>query len=210
MKKITTLFFATFVILLSSAQVYPYRDFDKVELNNINGSVDIEIGKDFNVEIMGLPIKSDLLSVEVLPEYKLVITIKKALSWEVMKNINLKIKIVMPEISKLYNNSNANVSITNFIGRYIGIENNGNGNVNLQGSIVDLLDIENTGNGDCSTKSINAKQVTITKAGNGNVQIKTNEPFNAKLSGNGDVINYGKGKATVLKQSGNGQVIYKS
>ncbi len=35
----------------------------------------------------------------------------------------------MPEISKLYNSSNADVIIKNFVGRYLGIEINGNGNV---------------------------------------------------------------------------------
>ena len=127
-----------------------------------------------------------------------------------MKDIRLIIKISMPEISKLSNNSNANISINNFTGRYFGVENNGNGNVEIEGNVVDLLDIENNGNGDCNAKQIEAKEVNITKVGNGDVIIKTNANFKTKLAGNGDIINYGNGKAILLKQSGNGKVVYRN
>jgi hypothetical protein len=40
--------------------------------------------------------------------------------------------------------------------------------------------------------------------------LKTNDNFEASLSGNGDIVNYGTGKAIILKQSGNGQVIYRN
>lgn len=186
-----------------------YKNFDKIELNNINGSVDIQLGKAFSVDIKGLNNNDSSVTVKLENEYKLVISLKKGLGWEVMKNINLKIKITMPEISKLFNNSNADISISNFLGRYLGIENNGNGNVYVSGTIVDVLDIANNGNGDCKTKEIVAKKVNITKTGNGDVVIKTNNAFEVKMSGNGDVVNYGKGIANILKQSGNGKVIYR-
>ena len=210
MKKTFILIVAFFGITISQAQTYNLKNFDKLEFNNINGSVDIELAKDFNVEIVGLPKKSDLLTVKLLSESKLSITLKKGLSWDAMKDIRLIIKISMPEISKLSNNSNANISINNFTGRYFGVENNGNGNVEIEGNVVDLLDIENNGNGDCNAKQIEAKEVNITKVGNGDVIIKTNANFKTKLAGNGDIINYGNGKAILLKQSGNGKVVYRN
>jgi hypothetical protein len=210
MKKTFILIVAFFTITISKAQSYNLKNFDKLEFNNINGSVDIELAKDFNIEIVGLPKNSDLITVKLLPENKLSITLKKGLSWDAMKDIRLIIKISMPEISKLSNNSNANISINNFIGRYFGVENNGNGNVEIEGNVVDLLDIENNGNGDCNAKQIEAKEVNITKVGNGDVIIKTNANFKTKLAGNGDVINYGNGKAIMLKQSGNGKVVYRN
>jgi len=32
---------------------------------------------------------------------------------------------------------------------------------------------------------------------------------NVEMFGNGDIVNYGKGKAIIIKQSGNGKVVYK-
>lgn len=210
MKKITYIFIALMVTVFAKAQNKTLINFDKVELNNINGLVEIELGKPYNVQIEGLPANDSLITINVLDENRLVIALKKNLAWDKMQQLNLKIKIAMPEISKLYNNSNANIGLDNFIGRYLSIKNSGNGNVVLKGTTVDILDIENNGNGDTNAKKIEAKKVTIIKSGNGNIEINTNEPFTAKLAGNGDIVNFGKGKAIVVSQSGNGDIIYRN
>jgi hypothetical protein len=200
-----------FVSLNATAQkVYNnFKDFDKVVLNNINGSVVIETGKEYKIEINGLPEDESIITIEETRENRLIIAMKKGLGWEYTKDLNLKIKITMPGISKLYNNGNGNVTITNLVTRYLGVENDGNGDIILKGTIIDLLEIENSGNGDVKAKQVEAKKVNATKQGNGNIEINTNTSFDAKLSGNGDIINYGNGKAIIIKQSGNGQVIYK-
>ena len=113
----------------------------------------------------------------------------------------------MPEISKLCNSSNADVSVINFVGKYLGIENNGNGNVSLIGSFVDIIEIKNNGNGNLETKNINSKKMDIFKTGNGDVSIKTDADFNVEMNGNGDIVNYGKGKAIIKKQSGSGKIV---
>lgn len=211
MKKI--LFTTTLLIFLNARaqKVYNnFKDFDKVELNNINGAVIIETGKAYSIEIDGLPKDDSLVRIEQAEEFHLIISMKKGLGWEYVKNINLTIRISMPGISKLYNNGNSNVTISNLVTRYLGVENDGNGDVSLKGSIIDLLDIENTGNGDVNAKLVESKKVNVTKQGNGNIQIRTNDNFIARLSGNGDIINYGIGKAIIAKQSGNGQIVYRN
>jgi hypothetical protein len=210
MKKINTTVIALLITIFSIAQQYNFKNFDKLQLNSINGSVDIELGKDFKIDVQGLPKNDSLITIKILKENCLAITLKKGLSWDELKKINLKIKITMPEISKLYNNSNADVVVNNFNGRYFGIENNGNGNTTIRGKVVDELAIANNGNGNTNAKQIEAKKVSAIKNGNGDVLIKTNDNFEASLSGNGDIVNYGTGKAIILKQSGNGQVIYRN
>ncbi len=210
MKKISLFTVIFLASLFAISQQHQLKNFDKVELNNINGSVNIQLGKIFNIDIIGIDKNDSLITIKVLPEYCLVITLKNGLSWDLMKKINLKINITMPEISKLHNNSNADITINNFRGRYIDIENNGNGDVTLEGTTVDSLNIQNNGNGNTIAKNIEAKKANIIKNGNGNIEIKTNEPFIAKLAGNGDVVNFGKAKGNILKQSGNGKVIYKN
>ena len=163
MKKINTTIIALCITIFSMAQQFNFKNFDKVQLNNINGSVDIEVGKEFNVEVKGLPKDNSLVTVEIIKENCLAITLKKGLSWDEVQKINLKIKITMPEISKLYNNSNADVVVNKFTGRYFGIENNGNGNTTIKGKNVDELEIANNGNGNTNAKQIEAKKVTATK-----------------------------------------------
>jgi predicted transport protein len=190
----------------SVTKTFEVTDFDKIALNNVNGEVKIEVGKPFSVSITMDSQDFENLQVEKGAEYKLTIALtKKKGNW--YEGDDAKITITMPEISKLYNNSNANVSIANIKGRYLGIENNSNGDVVVKGQIVDLLDIENIGNGDVKTKNLEAKEVNVGKYGNGNVEIKTNQTFKAKLAGNGDIVNFGSGMASIAKQSGNGKAI---
>lgn len=187
-----------------------FTNFDKVILNNINGSVDIVKGNVFKIEIDGIPKNDSIINIEQLNENRLKISMKKELSWDYTKNLNIKITITMPGISKLYNNGNSNVTINSLETRYLGVENEGNGDVTLDGKIIDLLDIENSGNGDVKAKKIEAKKVSATKRGNGDIEINTNNNFEVSISGNGDIINYGTGKAIITKQSGNGNVIYRN
>ena len=114
----------------------------------------------------------------------------------------------MPEISKLYNFSNADVSVQKFIGNYFGIENKGNGNVSVEGSVVEFIEIKNNGN--LETKNIISKKVDISKSGNGDINIRTDANFDVEMEGNGDIVNYGKGKAIINKQSGTGKVVYRN
>lgn len=92
----------------------------------------------------------------------------------------------------------------------MGIENKGNGNVSIVGSIVDFLEINNNGNGNLETKNIISTKVEISKSGNGDVNIRTDSNFNVQMVGNGDMVNYGKGKAIIAKQSGTGKVVYRN
>ena len=193
----------------SNTKAYDFKDFDKVQIENINGEVEIEIGKSFSITVSG----KDNAQQQVLitkSEDKLLVKLdsKFATDWKSRKVV--KVKIVMPEISKLLNSSNADVRIQDFTGRYFGIENNGNGNVSVVGSVVDHIEINNNGNGNLETKNITSKKVDITKSGNGDVNIRTDTDFQVEMNGNGDIVNYGKGKAIIKKQSGTGKVVYRN
>jgi hypothetical protein len=208
---LTMLFLGHFLNLKAQnnnlTKTFDIKDFDKLEIANLNGEVNIELGKTFSITIAMDSQQFESLQVEKNAENKLKIGIIKQKKENWYAKNEAKITITMPEISKLYNNSNADISIQNFIGRYLGIENGGNGDISLNGQVVDLLDIENVGNGDVKAKNIETKSANVSKYGNGNIEIKANQTFKAKLAGNGDIINFGKGEAQIIKRNGNGQVI---
>jgi hypothetical protein len=191
----------------SVTQTFDIKDFDKVELNDLNGEVSIELGKPFGVAITIDSQALESIQLAKNAENKLTISFLKVKKENWYTKNTAKVAITMPEISKIYNNGNANIRIQSFIGRYLGIENGGNGDILLSGQVVDLLDIENAGNGNVKANNIEAKAVKVSKYGNGNVEIKTNQTFKAILAGNGDIINTGKGEAHIIKRNGNGKVI---
>lgn len=202
-----------FVSQITKAQndtkIYDLKDFDKVQIENVNGEVEIELGKSYSITVSGKDNAQEQVQI-TKSEDKLLVKLdsKFVTDWKNRKVV--KVKIVMPEISKLFNFSNADVSVKNFVGRYFGIENKGNGNVSVSGSFVEQIEIKNNGNGNLETKNIISKKVDITKSGNGDVNIMTDNNFNVEMAGNGDIVNYGKGKAILNKQSGTGKVVYRN
>lgn len=193
----------------NDTKTYDFKDFDKVQIENINGEVEIEIGKSYSITVSGKDNAQEQVQITKSEDKLLVSLVSKFVTdWKNRKVV--KVKIVMPEISKLFNFSNADVSVRNFVGKYFGIENKGNGNVSVAGTVVDHIEIKNNGNGNLETKNIISKKVDISKSGNGDISIRTDNNFNVEMSGNGDIVNYGKGKAVINKQNGTGKVVYRN
>jgi hypothetical protein len=202
-----------FVSQITKAQndtkTYDFKDFDKVQIDNLNGEVEIEIGKSYSITVSGKDNAQEQVQLTKSADKLLINLVSKFVTdWKNRKVV--KVKIVMPEIAKLFNFSNADVSVKNFTGTYFGIENKGNGNVSVTGTVVDFIEIKNNGNGNLETKNIISKKVDISKTGNGDVNIRTDNNFNVEMAGNGDIVNYGKGKAAIKKQSGTGKVVYRN
>jgi hypothetical protein len=202
-----------FVSQITKAQndtkTYILKNFDKVQIENVNGEVEIELGKSYSITITGKDNVQEQVQLTKSGD-KLLVKLDSQFvnDWKNRKDV--KVKIIMPEISKLFNFSNADVSVKKFVGRYFGIENKGNGNISVVGSVVDHIEINNNGNGNLETKNIISKKVDISKTGNGDVNIRTDNDFNVEMAGNGDIVNYGKGKAIIKKQSGTGKVVYRN
>ncbi|MDI9859375.1 GIN domain-containing protein [Flectobacillus roseus] len=203
------LFFVSHIATTQSdLKSYDFKDFDKVQIENVNGQVEIELGKSFRITVSGEGNAQEQIKITKSGD-RLLVKLDSKFETDWKKRKVTKVRIIMPEISKIYNFSNADVSVTNFIGRYVGVENRGNGNLSLAGSVIDYLQINNNGNGNIETKSIIAKKVDIYKSGNGDINIRTDNDFSVEMAGNGDIVNYGKGKAMLKKQSGTGKVVYR-
>jgi hypothetical protein len=207
------IFALLFVSQIAKAQnntrTYDFKDFDKVQIENLNGEVEIELGKSYSITVSVKDNAQEQVDI-TKSEDKLLVKLDSKFENDWKNRKVAKVKIVMPAISKLFNFSNADVSVSNFVGRYLGIENKGNGNVLVSGSVVDHIEIKNNGNGNLETKNIISNKVNISKSGNGDVNIRTDTDFNVKMNGNGDIVNYGKGKAIIKKQSGTGKVVYRN
>jgi len=188
---------------------YDYKNFDKVYLEDLDGKIEIEIGKPWSISVtIDDNLNNLLIFSENASEYELKIQFKdNKNNKKYIEKTNTKIKISMPEVSVIKNKGNSDLIVNNVFGRYFRLENTGNGDSKILGTI-DVLDINKTGNGDVNAQNLIAKKATLYSTGNGNLTVNVSETLSAKVSGNGDIIN--KGKAIFdanSKKSGNGKLL---
>ncbi|MFN0201024.1 MAG: GIN domain-containing protein [Bacteroidia bacterium] len=184
-------------------KVIEAKDFDKLNLEDFNGKIWVEVGKPFSVEVKIDDNLAELLEVKEVDtqEHELSMGIKDNRDnkrW--IEETNIQIRISMPEISVFKHRGNADVIINNVMGRYFRINHRGNGNIKANGKI-DELDIVKSGNGDVNAESLSAKSVKVKSLGNGNVIVNCENEVNAMKSGNGDIFNKAKGgKISLLSE----------
>lgn len=194
---------------ISTERTVALDGFDKIEVQGLHGKLLIETGKSFSIAVKADNNLDSLIRFEKLNENRLRIALVVPRPYTWLMESHITIRISLPEISVLTNQSNADVQIGGLTGRYLRINNQGNGDVRLHGTVMDQLDLLNNGNGDVVTDELPSKKVTLEKSGNGNVTIRTNENFRVRMAGNGDVLNKGSGRAIVELMSGNGRVVYR-
>lgn len=190
---------------------YDYKNFDKLTLEDLDGKIDVEIGKTWSISVTIDDNLENLLSFsENVSENELKIQFKGNKNNQMyIEDTNFKIKITMPEASVIRNTGNSDLNVKNVLGRYFRLENTGNGESKVSGTI-DVLDIVKTGNGDVIAEKLIAKKADLKSTGNGNLIANVSEELRAKLTGNGDIINKGKAKFdSNSKKSGNGKLIIK-
>jgi Putative auto-transporter adhesin, head GIN domain len=188
---------------------YDYKNFDKLTLEDLDGKIEVEIGKTWSISVTIDDNLENLLNFsENISENELKIQFKGNKNNKMyIEDTNFKIKITMPEVSVIRNTGNSDLTVKNVFGRYFRLENIGNGESNISGTI-DVLDIVKTGNGDVNAENLVAKKGDLKSTGNGNLIANVSEELTAKLTGNGDIINKGKAKFdSKSKKSGNGNLI---
>jgi Putative auto-transporter adhesin, head GIN domain len=182
--------------------------FDKVEIRDLDGKVEIEVGKAFSVITEVDDNFQSLLELAVKNGTLVVLLKGNRNNRLYVENTHIRIRIAMPEISVLEHNSNSSLVVNGIVGRYFRISNTDNGSATLNGSI-DELDIIKSGNGNLRADKLVAKRIKVLSSGNGSVFLNTDFPFNARSRGNGNIINVGKGRADgSTSTTGNGELKY--
>jgi len=188
---------------------YEYNNFDKISFEDLNGNIEVEIGKAWSISIT---IDDNLVSLldfkENKSEHELKIQFKANRNNRMyIENTNTIIKITLPEASVIKNIGNSDLTVSHIIGRYFRLVNTGNGNTTLSGR-TDKLDVVKTGNGDVDAEALIVTNANLKSTGNGNVIVNVSKELSGKLIGNGDLINKGNAKFdSNSKKIGNGKLI---
>jgi hypothetical protein len=187
---------------------FKYKDFDKVNIEDFDGQVEIEVGKSFSIKIeIDENLEPRLRVSKDNVENLLNIILEGNKNGKLyLENTRIKIKISMPEVSVISHRGNTNVNVHGIMGRYFRLENNGNGNVYLSGSI-DELEIKKTGNGEVKAQKLISKTAKVKSYGNGNVVINSQISLQAHGTGNCSIMQVGPGKIDPMSGViGNGDV----
>lgn len=190
------------------AKTFDFRDFDKLNLEDLDGKIEVEIGKPFSVMIEIDENLEPLLEVtKENQEGILSIGLKGNYNNKMyIEDTRIKVKVTMPEASVIQHRGNSNLHVMGIVGRYFRLENNGNGSTTLQGSI-DELDIKKNGNGEVKAQGLVAKTAKVKSYGNGNVRVNSQISLTAHGSGNNSVMQFGPGKIDPMSGiMGNGEV----
>jgi hypothetical protein len=198
--------------LFGSGKVIPrefgFKDFDKVNIEDFDGQVEIEIGKPFAIKIeIDENLEPKLKVSKDDAENQLNIILEGNKNGRLyLENTRIKIRISMPEASVLSHRGNTNVHVHGIAGRYFRLETTGNGDVFLSGS-VDELDIKKSGNGGVKAEKLISKIAKVKSYGNGNVTVNSQISLKANGTGNCIIMQTGPGRIEPMSGViGNGDV----
>lgn len=202
-------FIITFALLLSTSlsfaqlkgsgktitKTYDYQNFDKVFFDDLDGKLEIEIGKQYSISITFDDNLINLLSVvENSGNKTLSVSLKGNKNNKLyIEDTNINVKITMPFLMEVSNNGNSGLTVNNINAKNFKSSNPVNGSTTLSG-IIDNLEVTCSGNGVLNAKQLLVKNAKIKATGNGNAYVNVTEIITAKTSGNCTVINSGKAK----------------
>ena len=188
-------------------KTFTYQDFDKIQLNDLDGKVEVEVGKPYSIKISIDDNLEPLLTVSENNKTLTVALNKNENNRRYVENTNIKITISVPALNGVVHNGNSDAFITGLKNNSFSAKSTGNGNLVLTG-VADNIEIEKAGNGDVDAAKLTVKNAKIISVGNGDVKVNASETFTADGTGNGDIINKGRAKASAnSKQKGNGEII---
>jgi len=192
-------------------KTYNFQNFNKVNFDDLDGKLEIEVGKPYSISVT---IDDNLLPLFILEENNSKSELKvffknNANNKKYIEDTHLKITILMPKLTEIKHTGNSSLIISNLSEMNFKLENSGNGTTTVIGK-VETLKVVNSGNGNTKAKELFVKNAAIKCAGNGNVYLNVSDELTAKATGNCTVFNFGKAKFDLQSsKSGNANLVYK-
>jgi hypothetical protein len=193
------------------SKTFNYSNFDKITFADIDGTIEVEIGKPFSISItIDDNLESLLAFAEDNSNQSLKIYFKGNRNNNMyIEDTNIKIKVCMPTIAFLKHSGNSLLTVTNVDSKSLKVENSGNATTKISGKTTEF-EATNNGNGNLYAENLVAEIANIKSTGNGNAKVNVSKTITARASGNGNVVNQGGAKFdSNSKQSGNGSLISK-
>jgi Putative auto-transporter adhesin, head GIN domain len=192
-------------------QTYSFTNFDQINLQDLDGNVEIEVGKPYSVAIAIDDNLVRLLRVEYSEKSKLSVYLEGNRNNRLyIENTQIKVRICLPSLSYVVHSGNDNLTVTGIQGEHFKLNASGNGKVMLNGTVGEL-EIVRSSNAHIHADKLFAKTAYVKSLGNGNAVINVSKSFVGIGAGNSSIINVGTGaKSLGSGISGNGRIVSKN
>lgn len=180
--------------------------FSQLDIKGLNGTIIVEAGKPFNVEVMVDDNVLHLIKADKAGNSLLLMTNRVNGEQPYFENVQLTVRISMPRLDSVLFSGNATLQISGVDNKVFTVDAKGNGLLQLAGRTEELR-LTREGNGETDAAALLASNAWIRKSGNGDVTFHASGSFNVQMEGNGDIQNAGKGTAVNVLQKGNGRIL---
>lgn len=123
-----------------------------------------------------------------------------------IEDTHIQITVKTPELNSLRLDCNMDTEVRGISATAFTLRKAGNGNLKITGK-AEKLNVDKTGNGDVDTKDLVVSSATVKSSGNGNVSVNATESLQTQRTGNGDIIQSGKGVISTGLNMGNGKTV---
>ena len=110
-------------------KTFAFQDFDKLQLNDLDGSVEVEVGKPHSIKISIDDNLEPLLTVSETNKTLTVALNKNENNRRYVENSNIKITISVPALNGVVHNGNSDAFITGLKNSNFSAKSTGNGNL---------------------------------------------------------------------------------
>lgn len=174
-------------------KTYDYKNFNKVSFDDLDGKLEIEVGKPYSITITIDDNLYNLLTlIEDSNDRQLTIALRGNRNNKLyIEDTKVKVKITMPFLTEVNNNGNSGLNVTNINSKNFKSINPVNGSTTLSG-IVDNLEVVCKGNGNLNAEKLMAKNAKVTCRGNGSAKVNAIKINESIKSGNGTIVNVNK------------------
>ena len=215
MKKLTSIAIISLITVISSCGKDSIRGEGSITsqqrilaaFTGVQGNADIKIhivhGTTASTEVKGY---SNLVGITetYVENGKLIVKYKDG--YYNVRNSNLELYIVIPELKSIGTNGNGDVWIDGFQdGNSLEANINGSSNINISNSSYDYVTCDVNGSGDIRAAGLIAKIANATIHGSGDIEIACIQNLKARIYGSGDIRYWGDPGLDV-QVSGSGNV----
>lgn len=185
-------------------KTYDLSGFRAVTLKSV-ANVEITFGSTYAVEVEADEVYLEYMDLDVRRK-TLVIDMDNNNIFNMSLRTDIIVRITMPELEEVRLKGVGDMFVEGFKGQTLEVILSGVGDIEIDGT-VEELDVSVRGVGDADLRNLKATDAWATVSGMGDLRISVSGTLDAKVSGFGDIIYYGRPKDVNRSVSGFGDIV---
>ncbi len=185
-------------------KTYDLSGFKAVTLRSV-ADVEIKFGSTFSVEVEADEVYLEFMDLDVRRK-TLLIDMNDDDDFNMNLRTDIIVRITMPELEEVRLKGVGDMLIEDFKGQTLEVTLSGVGDIEIDGE-VEELDISVSGIGDADLRHLQATDAWATVSGMGDLRVSVSGTLDARVSGFGDIIYYGRPKDVNRSVSGFGDIV---